>query len=334
MKLELRHLQIVCAIADHGSVTKAASALGLAQPALTAQLQRIERSLGGPLFQRDRRGARPTTLGQVVLDRARIVLPAVQGLEEEVARLATGDPTARSYRIGAVNGPILGGLVHRISADDPHANLTTRISWEKPPQLIDMLAAGRLDFILIGVCGSSGPPTDQGLAWQQIAVDAVFVLLPEAHPLAAKEEVDLADLAGTQWAATPGKSCFRQCFVAACTRAGFTPRKVYEGDVRSCIELVERGDAVALCQSSFRPPPGLISIPIAGTPLRWRHLLGWHPEAPAARHAERLAGFAVEAYRETVARLPRLVRWLEANPCFGAQPAFDHAGGMTRLVST
>lgn len=71
MDLELRHLRVVCAIADAGSVTKAASQLGLAQPALTAQPQRIERALGGPLFERDRRGARATPLGELVLARAR-----------------------------------------------------------------------------------------------------------------------------------------------------------------------------------------------------------------------------------------------------------------------
>src|SRR5882757_8207816 len=65
--LELRHLRIVCAIAEAGSVTKAAAALGLAQPALATQLKRIERSLGGPLFLRDRRGTRPTPLGDLVL---------------------------------------------------------------------------------------------------------------------------------------------------------------------------------------------------------------------------------------------------------------------------
>ena len=88
MELELRHLKVVCAIAELGSVTKAASALGLAQPALTAQLQRIERTLGGALFERDRRGARPTALGELVLNRARVVLPAVDGLRDEAARMA------------------------------------------------------------------------------------------------------------------------------------------------------------------------------------------------------------------------------------------------------
>src|SRR5687768_16480593 len=99
MELELRHLKVVCAIADLGSVTKAASALGLAQPALTAQLQRIERTLGGPLFVRDRRGARATPLGELVLARARVVLPAVEGLRAEAARLTGADSTQRRYRI-------------------------------------------------------------------------------------------------------------------------------------------------------------------------------------------------------------------------------------------
>jgi DNA-binding transcriptional LysR family regulator len=318
MRLELRHLQIVCAIAEHGSVTKAASALGLAQPALTAQLQRIERSLGGPLFERDRRGARPTPLGDLVLSRARVVLPAVEGLQEEVTRLAI-DREVCSYRIGAVNGPILGGLVHRLTAADRHAHLSTHTSWS-PVELTEMLAAGRLDYILVGVCGNSPPPTAHELGWRELAVDAVFVLLPDSHPLATVDEIDLADLADAQWVATPGKSCFRMCFVGACARAGFAPRNVFEGDVRTCIELVEAGDAVALCQSSFRPPPGLVSVPIAGTPLRWRHLLGWHPDSAAAQGVEQVATYAVAAYRDAAARLPRFRSWLADRPQFGAQP--------------
>ena len=103
MNLELRHLKVVCAIAETGSVTKAASQLGLAQPALTAQLQRIERTLGGPLFDRDRRGARPTALGELVLSRARVLLPAMKGLQDEAARLAGAgaDDALGRYRIGA-----------------------------------------------------------------------------------------------------------------------------------------------------------------------------------------------------------------------------------------
>src|SRR5688500_2764602 len=128
MNLELRHLRVVCAIAETGSVTKAASQLGLAQPALTAQLQRIERSLGGPLFQRDRRGATPTALGELVLSRARVVLPAMRGLQEDAAQLAGHHVALNQWRIGAVNGPILGGLMSRLAAENDTLQVLTHPS--------------------------------------------------------------------------------------------------------------------------------------------------------------------------------------------------------------
>ena len=71
MDLEVRHLRMIVVVAESGSVTKAAASLGLAQPALTAQLNRIDRALGGCVFTRDRQGARPTELGELVLRHAR-----------------------------------------------------------------------------------------------------------------------------------------------------------------------------------------------------------------------------------------------------------------------
>jgi DNA-binding transcriptional LysR family regulator len=318
MNLELRHLKVVCAIAETGSVTKAASALGLAQPALTAQLQRIERTLGGPLFERDRRGARPTALGELVLARARVLLPAMKGLQDEAARLAGADTTMSRYRFGGANSPILGRLVHRLATEQPQAQINTYASWYAE-ELAQLVLNGRLDYALVGVCGDATPSAEFGLAWRAVAVDAVFVLLPEAHPLADRDEVHLATLEHEQWVAAPGDGCFADCFAAACARAGFTPRKVYETDVLSGLDLVEAGEAVALCQATFRPVSGLVSRPLAGAPLRWRLLLGWHPEAPAAHIADRVLRHAAGAYSDSLARNPGYRAWLSRNPAFGAQ---------------
>src|SRR5690349_7000098 len=188
MNLELRHLKVVCAIAETGSVTKAASMLGLAQPALTAQLQRIERTLGGPLFERDRRGATPTALGELVLARAKVVLPAMKGLQEDAARLTGQKVNPNQYRIGAVSGPILGGLIPRLAENDSVRVLTHPSHWAD--QLSEMVGAGRLDFCIVGACGDTVPGTPaDGLVWREIAVDAVFVMLPETHLLARRWEV-------------------------------------------------------------------------------------------------------------------------------------------------
>jgi len=326
MNLELRHLRVVTAIAETGSVTKAASLLGLAQPALTAQLQRIERALGGPLFERDRRGARPTPLGELVLDRARVLLPAMKGLQDEAARLAGGGGAMSRYRLGGVNSPILGRLVHRLAADQPTAQISTYASWSVD-ELARMVLAGRLDYALSGVCGDAVPSADLGLAWRVVAVDAVFVLLPESHPMAAEPEVDLADLAGERWVAAPGDGCFGDCFAAACARAGFAPLKLYETDVKGCIDLVDAGEAVALCQATFRPVQGLVTRPIQGAPLRWRLLLGWHAESRAADFAEFVFKHAAAAYADTLDRNPAYREWLRTHPGFGAQSstAFEPA---------
>jgi len=311
MNLELRHLKVVCAIAETGSVTKAASQLGLAQPALTAQLQRIERTLGGPLFERDRRGARPTALGELVLSRARVLLPAMKGLQDEAARLAGAahDDTMSRYRIGAIGGPILGGMVGRLSAAQPDAQITTHASYWVD-ELATMVANGKLDYAQVGVCGDAMPSADYGLVWQTIAVDAVCVLMPDDHPCAKGADIDLAELAEEQWVASTGDGCLGECFAAACARAGFTPRRVLETDVRSGVDMVESGQAVGLCQPTFRPPSGLTHRPLRGAPLRWRLVLGWHPDSPAARSAPKLMSMAEEAYQEVVARNTAYVEWV------------------------
>src|SRR5690349_2949111 len=173
MDLELRHLRVVCAIADAGSVTKAASALGLAQPALTAQLQRIERALGGRLFERDRRGARPTALGELVLARARVLIPAVQGLQDDAAHLVRTGAGMRRYRIGATNGPITGGLIHRLSTAHPDKRVSTHATWSAD-EIADAVRTDRLDFALVGACADSTPAAEHGLTWRTVSVDPVW----------------------------------------------------------------------------------------------------------------------------------------------------------------
>ncbi|MDQ3406298.1 MAG: LysR family transcriptional regulator [Actinomycetota bacterium] len=322
MELELRHFKIICAVADAGSITKAAAGLGLAQPALTAQLHRIERALGGPLFDRDRKGARPTALGELVLARARLLLPAVTGLREEAARFANtthgpGD-TPPQLRVGSATGPVLGGFVHQLNALYPDMRVSTHVSWSSE-ELATMVADGRVDFTFVGVCGDAPPPAQPGLVWNTLANDPVFVLLSDKHPLATRSEVDLADLADEQWGATPGDGCFADCFAAACARAGFTPRTLYETDVVACIDMVESGDAVVLCQPMFRPMPGIVPVPIAGNPLRWRNLVGWHPDSTIAPFAAQLLKLAGVAYLDVIARRPRYVDFLREHPSFGAQ---------------
>ncbi|MFE5908170.1 LysR family transcriptional regulator [Streptomyces wedmorensis] len=299
MDLELRHLKTIRAIADAGSLTRAASVLGLAQPALSAQLKRIERALGGTLFVRGRDGVRATALGDLVVERARVVLPAVCELQEEAVRFAREG--ADGYRLGGTHGPLLGGLVDRIARTDPGALVTTCTSWSER-EIACGVVAGRLDFALVGVCGESGAPEAGRLAWTEVARDPVYVMLADDHPLAPRSEIDLAELAAEAWTDVPGDGCFGDCFAAACVRAGFTPACVYETDTASCVHLVQVGRAVGLCRATFPATPGLVTRPLTGAPLVWRHLLGWHPEGRAADRAAAVLRHTRAAHADALAR--------------------------------
>ncbi|MBY8840331.1 LysR family transcriptional regulator [Streptomyces sp. SP2-10] len=309
MELELRHLKTIRTIAEAGSLTKAATALGLAQPALSAQLRRIERALGGPLFERGRYGVRATALGELVLERTRIVLPAVSELQREAARFARTRRAGERLRLGGTHGPLLGALVDRLADAAPGTTVTTRASWSER-ELAGLLAEGRLDFALAGVCGSAPPPDTPHLVWEEIAVDPVFVMLADGHPLTSGREIDLAALADEEWACVPGDGCFADCFTAACARAGFTPRRMYETDTSSCVHLVQVGRAVGLCRATFPPTPGLTTRPLAGTPLVWRHLLGWLPAGQQPGTAATVLAQAREAHAGAAARSDSYARWL------------------------
>jgi DNA-binding transcriptional LysR family regulator len=185
-------------------------------------------------------------------------------------------------------------------------------------ELANMVIAGKLDFAQAGVCGDAIPSADYGLVWQTIAVDAVCVLMPDTHPHAKGVEIDLAELADERWAAGTGDGCLAECFAAACARAGFSPKRVLESDVRGVVDMVESGLAIGICQPTFRPPAGLTHRPLKGAPLRWRQVLGWHPDSPGARVAPRLMNLAIESYQESVDRNPLYLGWVQDYPQLGA----------------
>lgn len=316
MELELRHLKAIRAIAETGSLNKAAGVLGVAQPALSTQLKRIERALGGALFLRDRTGARPTPLGEMVLERALMVLPAVQEIQAEAVRFARAVDRMRRLRVGGTHGPLLGGLVDKLSTAYPDVSVGLHTTWSVA-EISAMAAAGRIDVALIGVCGQSAPPEEERLHWQLLGTDPVFVMLTESHPRAAQPEVELGQLAGERWVGVPGDGCFGDCFVATCSRAGFSPTTFYEADVAACVHLVQVGNAVGLCRATFPATPGVVVRPLVGAPLSWRHLLGRRPDTLPEPVAADVLGHARAVYGEAVRRSAGFMRWLPENPGFG-----------------
>lgn len=87
-ELELRHLRTLCAIAESGSLTKAAVSLGVTQPALSAQLRAVEDLIGGKLFDRASAGSNPTELGESVVALAAALLDDLAEITDHARQLA------------------------------------------------------------------------------------------------------------------------------------------------------------------------------------------------------------------------------------------------------
>ncbi|MFJ4674397.1 LysR family transcriptional regulator [Kitasatospora sp. NPDC088783] len=103
MDLELRHLRVLRAIADSGSVGRAAAAIGVSQPATSTQLRRIERRLGAAVFDRTAAGVVPTIFGAEVLAAAREVLAWVDRLGR--GAIPGGGRPHRELRLAADRPP-------------------------------------------------------------------------------------------------------------------------------------------------------------------------------------------------------------------------------------
>ncbi|WP_336205132.1 LysR family transcriptional regulator [Nonomuraea sp. LPB2021202275-12-8] len=305
MQLELRHLKTLRAIADQGSVTRAAAALGVSQPALTAQLRRIEQVLGGAVFTRDHRGVAATAFGEFVLARARVVLAGVDDL------LAAGpyEPAGQAVRIGGFENPVVVTLVANLADALPEARITLQTE-HFVRLLVDMVVNGRLDVALVADYPGHELRPHPSLGLEVVAVEPVFVAVPAGHPLASREEVELADLAGEPWVLPPPDGMgWPEHLLQACARAGFTPRARYqlaEAGVRR--ELIGAGHAVSTCQALYEPGERVAVLPLRGNPLWMRQVLIWRPSFAA--HAPSLVDSARAAHAAVSARSPAYSTWL------------------------
>lgn len=314
MELEIRHLRIVCAVAETGSLTRAAAALRQTQPGLSAQLQRIEAALGARLFTRSPTGVVPTPLGEVVLTRARAVLPAMDDLARVTAVAARSDQALCRVRVGTINTPLIGGVLDAIRSLYPDAEICSRLQGSPLP-LIEDLAEGRLEIALIGDNPGYQLTTPPEVVLTPIVTEPVFVALPANHPKAAAPVVDLADLETEDWVAPHADADrTREYYAATLASRGRKLRTVHEAEGRVVTELVRSGHALSLCQPTFPESPGVAVRPITGDPMWYRHLLAWHASGPfaTAERAAALTTHAEAAYQAAVDRSPAYQEWLAA----------------------
>ncbi|GAA5151815.1 LysR family transcriptional regulator [Pseudonocardia eucalypti] len=213
--LNLTRLQVLAAVAEHGSITAAAAALHYAQPSVSHHLARLEAETGAVLVQRVGRGVRLTEAGRLLAARAGEILGRVQAAGDELAA-HTG---LRAGRVRLAAFPsALGTLVPTAAARlrAAHPELGVELSEVEPPEALELLRAGAVDAAVIFRYATE--PDQEDLRLDRLDDEPVHLV----GPTGADWPAELAEHAEADWIA--GCERCRNHLVQLCADAGFTPR--------------------------------------------------------------------------------------------------------------
>ncbi|WP_190014661.1 LysR family transcriptional regulator [Streptomyces lucensis] len=325
MQLEFRHLRVLLAVAEAGSIRKAAARLQLSQPATSAQLKRIEHELGGALFARGADGVTPNENGQYVLRCARDLVVGFDRLRESARAAAEADRRAAApLRAGGTAGPLVPLLVSALFELVPERRLTVDAR-RSVHTLAKSLSLSKCDIAVYGEFPGFPLPVGESVATRTLLREPVFVLLAEDHPLAGQEAVRLGDLADEEWVMPEADESGVHAYLRlTCQSAGFTPRIAHVTPDLSVAQILVAGRR-AVCgvwPTADVCAPGTVKRPLVDVPFHRRLLLAWNTESVASD----LAGAAWErllaAYLSLVRQRPPYLAWWE-----GGGEEFARGGG-------
>jgi LysR family hydrogen peroxide-inducible transcriptional activator len=244
LPLTLRQLQYAVAIAETGSFRRAAERCRVAQPSLSAQIAQLEGALGARLFERDRRGVRPTRAGEEVLERARRVLVEARDLAEAARGL--GEPLAGRLRLGVIPtvAPyLLPELAPRLRRAFPRL----RVAWveDRTPALVAAVSRGELDGALLAAEADL-----EGLEVAPLRRDPFVLAAPRGHPLASGQDpLALRELASERVLLLDEGHCLRDQALALCRRARAEELELRATSLGTLAQMVASGEGVTLLPS-------------------------------------------------------------------------------------
>jgi DNA-binding transcriptional LysR family regulator len=278
--MELRHLRYFVAVGEEEHFGRAAQRLRVAQPALSRQIQDLEREIGFMLFDRLSRGVKISAAGRLFLEDARRILHQVTEATERAQRVARGQ--SGTLRIGFTENVSWRGAVpdsFRLFRDRyPDAELQLH-PLPSLQQLADV-RSGRLDagFIV------NPPKPDRELDQLLVAVHSLALAAPAAHPLGRIKRLRLRDMTDARfiWFPRRESAAFYDRLRYECFRGGLrTPRIVQEASNEATIlTLVAQGIGVGFVMDAarWRCPDGVSILKVADLKLALPLALVWRKD--------------------------------------------------------
>lgn len=243
-------MRCIVAIAEAGSLTRAAETLGLAQPALTQTLNRLESEMGIKLFARTRRGATLTDAGHAVLDDVRASLAYGDAAAERIQAMSAG--RAGRLTIGFVTHAVYEVLPRALRRlRDAYPQLDVSLCEMSNAEQVEALEGGRIDVALLH------PPVavKARVHERRLGEERLVAAVPAGHALPSDGCVGLADIAahGLVWFPSQQMSALRTQMLAAFRAAGHEVRVVQDANrTLTVLSCVAAGLGWSLLPSSVR----------------------------------------------------------------------------------
>ncbi|GAA3114023.1 LysR family transcriptional regulator [Streptomyces rectiviolaceus] len=296
--LDLRHLQVLRALARQGSIAGAARQLHYSHPTVAHHLATLEAHFDAPLVHRGSRGTTLTEVGEALLPHAEAVLERILLAEREVRDVvALGTST---LRIGTF--PTAGALLLPPAVRQMHdSGVLVSLTEGELPELLEGLRSRELHASLVFSQPGERLDLDEEFALQPLLEDPLLLVLPADHPQAAQKEVPLEALRSEKWimGTTDWDPCDR-VLSWACGQHGFEPVHGMRTDDYAVMQgFVAAGIGVALApRLGLSPPrPGIVVRPVAGPPLARQIAVAMLPATAAPSAGQLLTVLRAEAER-------------------------------------
>jgi LysR family transcriptional regulator, hydrogen peroxide-inducible genes activator len=258
--LEVHQLRYFCAVARHGTFTRASEIEHVAQPSLSQQILKLEAELGARLFDRLPRNAKLTVFGKAFLPKAERILRAMEDARTELRDMSVSE-----------NGSVVVGIIPTIAAyllprllgdfTVRHPLITITIVEDITPALVQRLHEGTIDMAVAAL-----PIAGSELAGVRLFDERFYAVLPEHHRLASRALISLAQLNREPFLLLKEGHCFRDGLIAACRKVKMSPSIVFEsGQFATILAMVSAGMGVsAVPAMAVQPQSGCRFIPISG----------------------------------------------------------------------
>jgi DNA-binding transcriptional LysR family regulator len=275
--IELRHLRYFVAVAEELHFGRAARRLGIAQPPLSLQIQRLEAELGVSLFDRTSRRVELTAAGHALLETGKRVIEDFFAATDAARRAARGETGSLSVAFAAsVISLSLPKIIRRFREEFPSVRLELREL--STGAQITALRARDLDIGFL-----REPPADTAFVTETLMRERLVLAISKRHPLASRKRLRLIDVANEDFVLFPRDLApgLHANVLAMCAQAGVQPRIVQTcRELYTTISFVEADLGVTIIPETVRKmgSHAVRYFPIS-SPLAWTRVdAAWRPD--------------------------------------------------------